>query len=270
MTAAPAPAPAPSPDDESIQGTMQDDTDLQAYASALESALKSTDGVDYGGGAWLDLYGKVTDKDGVQHVIRVNLTSHARTTTGAVDNLMEGVAHASKEYHLYPWDPREKAAPAQQQQAQRPAQGAPAQGAPAAAKPPAVPPQGAPAQQRAPAAPPPAAGGGAPAAAGSGNAPGDTGVFNVDYFVVKARDNDAERVDIAFWGTGRKYAEVTIVKKPAEAAALLSQGTGQAWTAEYFTPGARYTVALAVHWRNSEKLNKNQVPYKDVTAINLR
>lgn len=77
--------------------------DVQEYIDSLEQALASTDGVDYGGGAWTDLYGIKKDESGAVHQFRINITSHARTPRGALDNLMDGIGYAQETYRLNPW-----------------------------------------------------------------------------------------------------------------------------------------------------------------------
>ena len=98
-------------------------SELQDYIAGLEAdrpkmqeSLTSTEGADYGGGCWLDLYGL---KDG--HVVPINMTSHARTPVAALNNLMEGVKHAHEMFKLNPYSPNDKAAPVQ---ASQPAQSA--------------------------------------------------------------------------------------------------------------------------------------------------
>jgi len=73
------------------------------------------------------------------------------------------------------------------------------------------------------------------------------------------------RVDLRFFGTGHKYADITAVREPDSAVHMLS-ATG-AWTPQHFASVAVYNVAMIIEWTPSEKKNSKGNPYKDIVAI---
>ena len=75
------------------------------------------------------------------------------------------------------------------------------------------------------------------------------------------------KADVKFFSAGHKFADLTMIKTPADLAAQFTAGTGASWTAQHFTAAGSYNLALRVSWVASTNLNKNGVPYKNVTKI---
>lgn len=75
------------------------------------------------------------------------------------------------------------------------------------------------------------------------------------------------RVDAKFFQHEHKYPDMTAVKTPDDLCALLAK-TGQ-WTPAHFAAAAQYQVKMVIDWVNSDKLNKNNKPYKNIVEIRL-
>lgn len=73
------------------------------------------------------------------------------------------------------------------------------------------------------------------------------------------------KVDAKFFQAGHQYPDLTTAKPPDALVAMLAQ-TGQ-WTAAHFAAATQYPVKWIIEWVNSDKLNKNGKPYKNIVAI---
>lgn len=73
------------------------------------------------------------------------------------------------------------------------------------------------------------------------------------------------KVDAKFFQAGHQYPDLTAAKAPDALVAMLAQ-TGQ-WTAAHFAAATQYPVKWIIEWVNSDKLNKNGKPYKNIVAI---
>lgn len=220
-----------------IAPTTTDDQDI--YISTLEELISSTENCDYGGGAWLDLYGMV---DG--HPVKINLTSHARTPESALRNLMKTVTEAIHEYKLKPYNPT-SATPAS----------APASSRAAAPT--------APTTSSAPVVPPVSVAGAAPPAPGVNASAG--GVIVTERVEVVPRADG--KTEVKFWAANRKFADLIVVRLPTALAEQFSAATGASWTAAHFEHANSYAIALRVTWVPSTRLNNSGQPYKNVEKI---
>lgn len=210
---------------------ITDDQDI--YINTLEELISSTENCDYGGGAWLDLYGMV---DG--HPVKINLTSHARTPGGALQNLMKTVTEAIHEYKLKPYNPTSAilaSAPAPSR----------------AAAPPA------------PVAPPVSMARAAPPAPGVNASAG--GVIVTERVEVVPRADG--KTEVKFWAANRKFADLIVVRLPTDLAEQFSAATGEGWTIAHFQHASSYAIALRVTWVPSTRLNNSGQPYKNVEKI---
>lgn len=183
-----------------------------------------------GGVAWTELYGQKTDEEGVVHDVKINLTARAETATEALKALLEALKVASEEYKLRPYQVLKKA--------------------------PEAPP--APAPLDAPAAP---VGKPEPTYEDVEQA---TGVFNVVKMGVTPRADGKTKLD--FYEFGHKYPDISAVMSPDQLSQMLA-AVG-AWTPEHFKAVASYEVNYKISWRNSERLNQNGKPYKNIVVVN--
>ena len=196
-----------------------------------------------GGVAWVDLFGNKTDENGTVHEVKISLTSRATTPRAALESLLDTMKVAKEIYKLNPYQNLKKA-------------------------PEAAAPQKAPAPAG-PAAPAPVAGA-APAPVGKPeptyeNLPGQgTGEFNVVKMAIAPRADGKTKVD--FFETGHKYPDISAVMNP-DALAQMMQYVG-AWTPAHFQTIATYEVHYKISWRDSERMNQNGKPYKNIVSIN--
>jgi len=213
-----------------------------------------------GGIAWVELHGKAYDEKSQTHqAVKVNLTARAFNSRDALVELMQTIQFAISEYHLYPYmvlaRPPQVAQPEPASQPPAPA------GTPA---PTAIPPTGT----------PPLAG--APAPTGTpapipGQKPEpvyepleqNTGEFIAVKMTVTPRDDGKSKLD--FFAQGHQYADVSAVMLPEQLAQFL-QYTG-AWTPDHFKKAGHYEVNYLVRWRNSDRMNRNGKPYKNIYEI---
>lgn len=93
----------------------------------------------------------------------------------------------------------------------------------------------------------------------------DNGTQAVTTNLLKIEPLSTGKVKLGFWNAGRKYAEITAHKLPAEALALL-RTTGQ-WTMEQMQKAGEYTLPVRIEWRASENTNTNGNPYKNIVAV---
>lgn len=73
------------------------------------------------------------------------------------------------------------------------------------------------------------------------------------------------KIDAKFFQADHKYPDLTAAKTPDSLVAMLAQ-TGQ-WTPAHFAAAAQFPVKFVVEWVNSDKLNKNGKPYKNIVSI---
>lgn len=253
--------PVPHPSTESAAPSSDLPEDVQVYISSLENSLAETDGTDYGGGAWTDLYGikTIKNEDGTEsrYPVKVNFTSHARTPYGALKNLLIAIAQVESEYHLKPYNTLNPISPT----GHAPAQNAPAQNA--APRAPVV--SAATGAVLVPSMPPATVS--APVAPSGAAVDTSRGFHECDYFEVVLLPS--QKIDIKFWIIGRQFAELTTQKTPEQAAAIFAAGTGQGWTREHFATSFRYDIKTRVHWKQG-KANPKGGFYKDFEAVALR
>lgn len=75
------------------------------------------------------------------------------------------------------------------------------------------------------------------------------------------------KADVKFFSTGHRYPDLTFTRTPEALSKLFQEGTGAGWTIDHFQKAGSYTVALRVSYVNSDKLNTQGKPYKNVTTI---
>lgn len=89
------------------------------------------------------------------------------------------------------------------------------------------------------------------------------GVFIATKLAVTIRPDG--KTQVGLYGTGDKYARCVVINT-SEAVANAFAKCG-AWQPQHFAGPATYNVNIKVSWRNSEKLNANGKPYKNVTSL---
>lgn len=73
------------------------------------------------------------------------------------------------------------------------------------------------------------------------------------------------KVDLKFFEAGHQYPDIYTAKTPIEAVTMLK--TTGAWTPGHFAAAGEFQVSMVVDYKNSEKLNKNGKPYKDIITV---
>ncbi len=216
--------------------------------------------------AWTELHGwKHDNVTGQDMVFKINVTGRGRTAREALENLVDvitdgkmNLAEFRREAHLglYPHVPEGKKPPAVNTPAENkkaPANQAPAPAAPAA---------------QSPAAPP------APASNSPVNQAQNLGgqitggVFRIVAMDVLPRADG--RVDLKFFGNDKKqprnqYPDITWTIAPETACEKLATVGG--FMPEHLAKAQTYNLPCKLHWVNSDKLNRNQVPYKNVVSF---
>ncbi len=216
--------------------------------------------------AWTELHGYKHDNvTGQDMPFKINVTGRGRTAREAFENLVDMItdgkmsaAEFRREAHigLYPHVPAGKPAPATPATPATPK-------APAAAKPAtSSAPTPAPVSPAAPAAP------AAPAPAAPGSAVGATGIFNIVAMDVMPQADG--RVVLKFFGNDKKqprnqYPDITWTIAPETACEKLAPLGG--FMPEHLSKAQTYNLPCKLHWVNSEKLNRNQQPYKNIVSF---
>ena len=73
------------------------------------------------------------------------------------------------------------------------------------------------------------------------------------------------KADVKFFEQGHQYPDIYATKTPAELVTMLK--TTGAWTTQHFSAAGEYAVNYVIDYKNSEKLNKNGKPYKDIVTV---
>jgi hypothetical protein len=242
------------------------ETGLDDFVAELLAKLNSTENLgEAGGGAWTDLGGIKTDKDGQKHVVRINLTSRARTPAAALRNLIEAIQMAEVEFALHPYPAQINATPTQA--------AAPANNVPAV--PPSLPPRAA---TTPPVVPPPA---GAIPAAPSNTRPaatvppattapavppastGEVQTFRITKMEVTPLAGG--KATLKFYQDGDRYPRITN-SRPVDQICKMLESTG-GWQPAHFQVAQEYAVQFTLAWKNSTKMSQAGTPYKDIISI---
>lgn len=197
----------------------------------LEESIVKEALPEAGGVAWVELYGKKSDDDGV-HDVKINLTSRASTPAEALQQLLETLQMAKEVYKLTPYIKSNKA-PAKNEPVKTEITPAPITGAPAPQEPvyEDIEPQ--------------------------------VNKIAAVKLVSTPRADGKTRLD--FYEAGHQYPDIAAVMSPEQLATLMLP-TG-AWTADHFKTLATYNVECTVLWKNSQNLNKNGKPYKNIVRV---
>lgn len=182
-----------------------------------------------GGVAWCELYGKKSDDDGV-HDVKINLTSRAGTPLEALQQLLEALSVANEIYKLTPYIKSAKA----------PERPTAVESAIAQAVPPSMPQE----------------------PVYEDIEPQINKIAAVKLVVTPRADGKA-RLD--FYEAGHQYPDIAAVMSPEQLAALMLP-TG-AWTPEHFKTIATYEKNVTVYWKDSQNLNRNGKPYKNIVRV---
>lgn len=222
-------------------------TKVKPVPAGLNSSGNDAQGATHeaGGVAWVDLYGNKTDKNGITHQVHISVTSRDTTPLGALQELLATISVAETQFFLHPYPP---AAPSLKQDYQQPrpvAATAPVQNAPAAA----VPPAGRPEPQYIPA----------------GADPKGAGTFRCTKMQTTPRGDGKTKAD--FFETGHRYPDISAVMNPEGLVELL-KATG-AWTVQHFQVAQEYQIAYDIQWQNSDRMNQNGRPYKNIMGISI-
>lgn len=253
----------PTQPQETQEGEVNDDIITQ-----LLEKLNSTENLgEAGGGAWTDLGGIKTDKDGVKHVVRINLTSRARTPAAALRNLIEAIQMAEVEFALHPYPAQivsTPGAPANTQaQAATPAI-PPSLPPRAATTPPVVPPPAgtipaAPSNTRPAATVPPATT--APVVPPAPT--GEVQTFRITKMEVTPLAGG--KATLKFYQDGDRYPRITN-SRPVDQICKMLESTG-GWQPAHFQVAQEYAVQFTLAWKNSTKMSQAGTPYKDIISI---
>lgn len=182
-----------------------------------------------GGVAWVELFGKKSDDDGV-HDVKINLTSRAGTPLEALQQLLEALSVANEIYKLTPYMKSAKA----------PERPTAVESAIAQAVPLPMPQE----------------------PVYEDIEPQINKIAAVKLVVTPRADGKA-RLD--FYEAGHQYPDIAAVLTPEQLATMMAP-IG-AWTPEHFKTLATYNVECTVLWKNSQNLNKNGKPYKNIVRV---
>ena len=105
----------------------------------------------------------------------------------------------------------------------------------------------------------------APTQAVVGNAPApiDTSLNSLEVTRVVVTPKPGDKVELQLFGTGHKFPDLYHNGEIKQVLTALT-GTGLQWTADMLKTANEFNVNFFADWRNSEKLNKNNKPYKNI------
>jgi hypothetical protein len=163
-----------------------------------------------------------------KHGVRITVKSSGDTTQAAADDLYSGIAHGMEKYG---WTIEQAGTPK-----------------PAATVSATTP---------------------APAQSVVGNLPAviDTNINTLEVVKVVVTPKPDSKVELQLFGAGHKFPDLYHNGTVAQVLAALS-GTGLEWTEDHLKVASDFSSHFLADWRNSEKLNKNGKPYKNI--INYR
>ena len=106
-----------------------------------------------------------------------------------------------------------------------------------------------------------------PTSAPSAPANVDTSINTLEVVKVVVTPKPDDKVELQLFGSGHKYADLYHNGTVKQVLAVLGT-TGLTWTEEHLRTAQEFNVTFYADWRNSEKLNKNGKPYKNI--VNYR
>jgi len=210
---------------------------VEPKAEPIETVLVGEYLPEAGGVCWTELFG-IKKEGEIEHVVKINLTARGFTAEAALRSLLEAMAVARDEFKLRPYLPT-KESPASKPPAQAPTQ-APAQAGPPLPQEPTY-----------------------------EDIPGTpiNGTFVCVRMTATPRTDGKTKLD--FYEASHQFPDVSAVMTPVQLAEMLS--VVAAWTPEHFQSVAEYKLnpPYKVQWRNSDRLNRNGKPYKNIVGIGL-
>lgn len=105
----------------------------------------------------------------------------------------------------------------------------------------------------------------APVTAPASKAVVDTGINTLEVVKLEVTPKPDNKVELKLYGAGHKYPDLYhngAVEQVLNALSL----SGFDFTADHMRVAQTFDVNFFADWRNSEKLNKNNVPYKNVVG----
>lgn len=93
----------------------------------------------------------------------------------------------------------------------------------------------------------------------------DTGINTLQVSKVVVTPKPDNKVELQLFEAGHKYADLYHNGTVAQVLTALT-GTGLVWTEEHMRSAQEFNVSFFADWRNSEKLNKNGKPYKNIVG----
>lgn len=93
----------------------------------------------------------------------------------------------------------------------------------------------------------------------------DTGINTLQVSKMVVTPKPDNKVELQLFEAGHKYADLYHNGTVAQVLTALS-GTGLDWKEEHLKTANEFNVSFFADWRNSEKLNKNGKPYKNIVG----
>lgn len=93
----------------------------------------------------------------------------------------------------------------------------------------------------------------------------DTSLNTLEVVKVVVTPKPDNKVELQLFGAGHKFADLYHNGTIQQVLTALS-GTGLVWTEEHMRTAQEFNVSFYADWRNSEKLNKNNKPYKNIVG----
>ena len=197
-----------------------------------------------GGVCWVDMYGTKTDAEGMEHIVKISVTSRHINPIKALVGLVDAIKFAESEYSLRPYTPSYGTSV-------KPPQAATTAPAVAVPQTTVVPPPPGEVKNKEPE---------------YVAVEDDGGVIQAIRMSVEPRADG--KTKLGFYGAGDKYPRLTSVMLPPALVQLLAS-TG-AWTVEHFSKVAEYKVDYKVTWHNSQNVSKQTgKPYKNIVSVSL-
>ena len=93
----------------------------------------------------------------------------------------------------------------------------------------------------------------------------DTGINTLQVSKMIVTPKPDNKVELQLFQAGHQYADLYHNGTVAQVLTALS-GTGLEWKEEHLRTANEFNVSFFADWRNSEKLNKNGKPYKNIVG----
>lgn len=104
-----------------------------------------------------------------------------------------------------------------------------------------------------------------PAPVPNGNGNGHSAMLSLRAAKMTVTPRADGKVDLKFFEAGHQYPDIYTAKTINEAITMLK--TTGAWKPEHFAAAGEFQVNMVIDYKNSEKLNKNGKPYKDIVTV---